>query len=183
MNLETRIIKESFGILIIASILSGLGGIGLEYIQKNLFTILPLLILFPALNSLVADFGAIFDSRYSVLLHQKKSSRLLKKHSKKDLIMILSITVLCGFYLATLSSVVAYLKGFPIDPTIFIKIILTALITSIILVLSQCLVSISAGKYFIKKKEDPDNLLIPLTASIAELGTMVIFSLVVYLLF
>lgn len=185
MNLETRIIKESFGVLIIASIVSALGGIGLQAVREKIFIILPFLILFPALNGMVGNFGTIFASRYTTMLHQNKISKkkfmntALKKHYK----LILKVSIIIAFYISTLSSVIALLKGFKFNPTLYLKILLVTITTTMFLVTLIALISIVAGKYFVKKKEDPDNLLIPITTSIADLGSMIVFSLLIYTLF
>jgi len=98
MKLERRILKESFGILILASILSSIGGIGLETVQEKIFLILPLLILLPALNGMVGNFGIIFSSRYTTLLYQKKlgKTRFMNKALKKHFLLVLFVSIICA---------------------------------------------------------------------------------------
>ncbi|MBI2507867.1 magnesium transporter [Candidatus Woesearchaeota archaeon] len=182
MNLERRILKESFGILILASILSSIGGIGLETIQEKIFLILPLLILLPALNGMVGNFGIIFSSRYTTLLYQKKlgKTKFINKALKKHFILVLLISIICAFYISTLSFAVSFLKGFEIEPLLYLKILIITILSAIILIFIIAAMTIIAGNYSIRKKEDPDNLLVPLTTSIADLGSMIIFSLLVY---
>jgi len=185
MNLETRIIKESLGILILASIISTLGGIGLEMVQKKILTTLPLLILFPALNNMVGGFGIAFSSRYTTLLQQKKlgKKKFMNKALREHFILILKVSAIAAFYISTLSLVVASLKEFTFNPFLYLKILAVTIITTISLVSLIAVISVLAGRYFIKKKEDPDNLLIPITTSIADLGSMIIFSLLIFILF
>lgn len=184
MNLEIKIIKESLGILILASIISTLGGIGLHAVQEKILMILPLLIIFPALNDMVGDFGITFASRYTTLLQQKKlgKKKFMNKALREHFLLILKIAMIAAFYISTLSLIIASLKGFKFDPLLYIKILIITIITTISLVLLIAFISIVAGKYFVKKKEDPDNLLIPITTSIADLGSMIIFSLLIYLI-
>ncbi len=182
MNLETKIIKESLGVLILASIISASGGIGLQVVREKIFMILPLLILFPALNGMVGNFGATFASRYTTLLYQKKlGKRKFMNKALKDLyFQVLKVSMIAAFYISTLSSIVSLLKGFEFNPVIYIKILFITVLTTAFLVTIISFISIVAGNYFVKKKEDPDNLLIPITTSVADLGSMLIFSLLVF---
>mgnify|MGYP001605524257 CR=1 FL=1 len=182
MNLETKIIKESLVVLILVSIISALGGIGIQIVKEKIFMILPLLILFPALNGMVGNFGAIFASRYTTLLYQKKLGRkkFMNKALKEVYFQVLKVSIIAAFYISTLSSVVSMIKGFEFDPLLYMKILIVTVLTTVFLVTIISLVSISAGGYFANKKEDPDNLLIPITTAIADFGTMIIFSLLVF---
>ncbi|MAG45434.1 MAG: hypothetical protein CMH63_01525 [Nanoarchaeota archaeon] len=185
MNLEHRILKESLGVLILASIISAFGGIGLEVVQDKIFVILPLLILFPALNGMVGNFGTIFASRYATLYHENKLSKkkFMNEALKKHYTRIVGISLIGAFYVSTLASLIAYMKGFGFAPLPYIKIVIITALTTFFLVSLIALIVIMAGNHFIKKKEDPDNTLIPITTSIADLGSMLIFSLLIYLLF
>jgi len=185
MKLEKRILKESLGVLILASILSSVGGIGLETIQEKIFSILPLLIILPALNGMVGNFGIIFSSRYTTLLYQKKlgKTKFMNKALKKHFFLLLLISIICAFYISTLSFVVSFIKGFTVDPFIYLKVLIVTIISAIILVFIVSAITVIAGNYSVKKKEDPDNILVPLTTSIADLGSMIIFSLLVFLFF
>jgi cation transporter-like permease len=185
MNLETKIIKESFGVLILASVISALGGVGLQAVREKILLILPLLILFPALNGMVGNFGTIFASHYTTMSHQNKlgKKKFMNKALKKHYKTLLKVSLIAAFYISTLSSVIALLKGFNFTPLLYTKILLITLITTACLVSLIAVVSVVAGNYFIKKKEDPDNLLIPITTSIADLGSMIIFSLLIFAFF
>ncbi len=185
MNLETRIIKESFGVLILASIISAFGGIGLQAVKEKVLVVLPLLILFPALNGMVGNFGAVFASRYTTLLHRNRigKKKFMNKALKEIYIQILKVSIISAFYISTLASVVSLLKGFKFNPVLYLKILFITTLTTIFLVTIISVISIIAGKYLVKKKEDPDNLLIPITTSIADLGTMIIFSLLIFFIF
>ena len=67
-----KIIHESVGILIIASVISTLGGIGLEALQSKLTWLVPIIIVLPALNDMIGDFGAIVASRFTTMLYKKE---------------------------------------------------------------------------------------------------------------
>ena len=72
MKLTTLIIKESILVLMFSSFISSTGGIGLQSVEERLVTILPLLVLFPAINDLTGDFGCIISSKFTTLLYLGK---------------------------------------------------------------------------------------------------------------
>jgi cation transporter-like permease len=178
------IIKESFKIVILASLLSSLGGIGLELIQEKLIAILPLLILFPALNNMIGNFGTIISANFTTLLFTNQLKAKWKSKKLKELLHNIAITAFfSAIALGTAASFIGFYKGFPLTTEIFFKILLIVLISTAILVSLICLISISAGFYYYHLKEDPDNVLIALSTSIADFGGMVIFSVLIHLLF
>jgi len=185
MKLIIKIIKESIKILILASILSSLGGVGLESINQKLVAMLPFLILFPALNNLIGNFGIIFSSRFTTLLYLGKVKKNIFKSSemRRLIISILIIAVVCTAYIAILSNVLAFLKGFSFSLNTFSKILIISILMAIILCIVLIFISTSIGFYLIKKKKDPDNFLIPITTSIADLGCMLMISASLYLFF
>lgn len=185
MGLTFKIVKESIKILILASVISSIGGIGLETIQKKLLLIVPLLILLPSLNDMIGDFGTIMSSKFTTLLYLGKiKERWWKSKELKTLIWILVIiSLISAIYIALLANLIAYWRGFEITTDITIKVILISILATLILVTAIISMSIIAGFIVYKKNEDPDNFLIPITTSIADLGSMLIFSGLIYLLF
>lgn len=178
------ILKESFRLVIIASTLSSIGGMGIQLIQDKLVAILPLLIIFPVLNDMVGNFGTIISANFTTLLftNQLKAkwrSKKLKELVKRLIIIALFSAVLLGL----LGSLIAYLKGFPLNTITVAKILIIIITCTLLLVSLICLISISAGFYYYHLKEDPDNKLIALSTSIADLGTMIVFSIMIQLLF
>lgn len=180
----TSILRESFRIVIIASTLSSLGGIGIELIQNKILGILPLLIIFPALNDMVGDFGTIISANFTTLLFTNQLKAKWRSRKLKELIRrLVIISLLSAIFLGLMGSLIAYYKGFPIDFITIAKILLIVITCTILLVSLISLISISAGFYYYHLKEDPDNKLIALSTSIADLGTMIVFSILIHLLF
>ncbi|MBU2639938.1 MAG: magnesium transporter [Nanoarchaeota archaeon] len=178
------IIKESLRIVILASLLSSIGGIGLELIQKKLIAILPLLIVFPALNNMIGNFGTIISANFTTLLFTKQLHAKWKSKKLKELLHQLAITAFfSSILLATIANLIAYYKGFPLTLDVFLKVLLIVTICVSILVTLICLISITAGFYYYHLNEDPDNVLIALATSIADLGALIIFSVLIYLIF
>jgi cation transporter-like permease len=181
-----KIVKESLKILILASILSSIGGIGLQWIEQDLFSILPLLILLPALNDLIGNFGTTISSKFTTMLFMGEIGKKSIWSSKKIhqiFGIITGVSLMAALYISILSYFISVLKGFPLDFLLLGKIIEISLISVMVLTVFIFFVSIAGGMYIYKKDEDPDNFLIPITTSIADLGSMLIFSILVSLFF
>jgi cation transporter-like permease len=182
----SEIIKDSLAILLLTSLLSSLGGFRLEEIKQHLFTIIPFLILIPALNDMVGDFGTILSSRVATALFMGKieprrwwKSVELKKLLRDTFAVVLIITL----YIALLANLLAILQGFAFTFTIFLKILLIATLTNLILFALLVSFAIIGGTKIFMRKEDPNNFLVPISTAVADLGTMVLFAALVILLF
>jgi cation transporter-like permease len=178
--------KESLKILVLTSILSSIGGFSLQMIQLKLIVIVPLLILIPALNEIIGGFGTIISSKFTSLLYMGKISSS-KWWRGKDIqhmfITIIPIAFISSLYIGILSSGIAYLKGFKLSLNIIFKIIQISIISTLVLVSVIFVISIVGGLYIYKKNQDPDNFLIPITTSVADLGSMLIFSVFIMIFF
>ncbi len=186
MRLFWKIITESVGMLLLASLLSTLGGFGIESIKQNLFILLPLLILMPALNDMTGDYGSIIASRFTTMLFLKhiKEKQWWRSHLLHRLLgEVLIIGTLSAIYIAVFASIIARFNGFAMSWDIFQRVLLIALFTTWLLVLVLFVVCVLGGFYVYKKKHDPDNYLIPLSTSLADLGSMLVLTLLVRVLF
>lgn len=180
------IIKESMRILILASILSSVGGIGLQSVQLMVVAIMPLLVMLPALTDMIGDFGTIVSSRFAVMLylgqiHRKNWWRSLRIRRLFRIIMV--IAIISAMYLGAVAVWISIAQGFAVTAALFLRIMEIALLATIMLVCIIFLVSVLGGFYIFSKKEDPNNFMIPITTSIADFGSLLIFSLLVGLLF
>ena len=68
-HVSSVIIKESFKMLVLAALLTSLGGLGIQGIKQNLILILPLLIILPALNAMVGNIGTVVSSKFTTALY------------------------------------------------------------------------------------------------------------------
>lgn len=180
-----QIFKESIGVLLFATILSLVAGLFLRGITDNLMMITPLIILLPALNGMVGNYGIIMVSKFTTALYENKVNAIVfntkfVKHLFKE---ILPIAILTAIYIAILATYIAYLKGFIFTIGTLWKIIAITLATTITLVLFEFVLSVIGGVYVYHKKMNPDDVLIPIITSIADLASIGIFSLLVILLF
>jgi len=184
-NVIYVIIKESLYILIITSLISAVGGFGLENLKDKFIVVLPLLIMFPVLNSLIGNYGIIFCSRYSAMMHEGRiqTHPLRCKEVQKLLFHLAIIGIFTAILAAIFSLVFASLRGYTLTPDITSKIILIAVINTIVVSSILVFLSIVVGNYIYRKKEDPNNFLIPVTTSAADLLNIGLLLLFVHLLF
>ncbi|MEM2933150.1 MAG: magnesium transporter [Candidatus Pacearchaeota archaeon] len=180
MKLFMKIVRESIFVLVIATLLSSIGGIALKSVEESLVTIVPLIIILPALNDMIGDFGIILVSRFATALYMNKKIKIVAKHLFKDVFLI---SLISAIYIAVIGTFFSLSKGFSFNAVFLLKMIVLTLMTTTGLVLINFLIAFFAGKYVYKKKIDPDDVLIPLTTSIADLGAMIILSLLVLWLF
>lgn len=183
-HVSSVIIRESIKVLILASIISSVGGVRIHSIQDSLLAIIPLLILLPALNNMIGSFGAIVSSKFTVLLYAGKADRLWKSSEVHTLFTtIMIIALISSVFLGILGYGLAILRGFAFDAAIFLKVLWIAMISSLILVAIIFFVSAITGLYIYSKQEDPSNFLIPIATSFSDLGSMVLFSVLVAVMF
>jgi mgtE-like transporter len=179
-NVPRTIIKESIKILLLASILSSFGGLALENIKLLFISITPLIILLPALNDMIGDYGTIISARFSTALHEGKVGKKWWRNNeiRKLLWQIIIIAVIT----ALLSSAIALIIS-QSSTTVAIRVLFVVLVDVLLLVSILAAVGMAAGLYFYRKGEDPNNFLIPISTSIADLGNMVILAALVLLIF
>ena len=184
-DVHVVIVKESLKILLLTSLISTIGGLSLYSVEKNLISIMPLLILLPALNGMIGNYGTIISSRFTTALYLGKiDKKWWHSGNLKELLHdVLKIGILSAAYISLLSSAAAYMRGFPVTDILVLKIMLLSLVCTILLITIVFLVSVTAGFYIYSKNEDPNNFLIPITTALGDLGNMTIFALMIRLLF
>ena len=184
-NVSKTIIKESIKILLLASFISSLGGLALEQVRSLFLSILPLLILLPSLNNMIGNYGTIISSRFSTMLYEGEIKRKWWKNlDLKKLFVQIGVMTIIG---AVLSSAIAigitYFSPGGISFATALKVFLIVVIDMLVLTNILFFVAIFAGIYIYKKKEDPNNFLIPITTSVADFANMAVLALLIILLF
>lgn len=179
-----KIIRESYKVLIISAILSIFGGISLRSIKSSIFTIIPLLIIFPALNDLIGDFSTIISSKFTTYLYLGKinEKKIWTKEMKKLLKLILYVSFFSTIYLIIFSIIVLYFNKKIFELNIWIKIFFISFLTVIFLILILFLISLNLGIYVYKKGMDPDNFLIPISTAIADFFTLLLFAVLIIII-
>lgn len=184
-HVAKTIIKESVKILLLASLISSFGGLALENIKVLFVSILPLVILLPSLNNMIGSYGTIISSRFSTMLHENKikGKPLKNKQVIKMFLQIVIVAIIAGLLSIMLSFVLSYFSGYQLTKATALKIMVVSLADILMLALLMFLVAVFAGLYFYRKKEDPDNFLIPLTTSVADFANMLILAALIVLFF
>lgn len=180
------IFKESIRILLFASVLSSIGGLAFENIKLIFTSIIPLIVLFPALNDMIGDYGGIISSKFSSMLHEGKIEGE-KWWKNKDIKILFAQVLVISLITAVLSSVISLVissfSSYSVNTGIALKIFLISIIDVTLLVTSLFFIAVYAGMYFFKEHEDPNNFLIPITTSLADFGNMMLLSILITLFF
>ena len=184
-NVPRTIVRESIKILVFASIISSFGGLALEQIKAVFISIMPLIILVPALNDMIGDYGIIVSSRFSSMLYEKGIKRVwwMDSELRRLFAQIIVIALLTAVISSAAALAISAFSGYAISTATAYKIFFIGIIDVALLVSVLFLIAIAAGIYFYKKGEDPNNFLIPITTSIADFGNMLILSGLVILFF
>lgn len=184
-SVPKTIIRESLKILLFASLVSSLGGLGLERLKTVIVSVLPLVIMMPVLNDMIGDFGSILASRFSTMLHENKIHQDWRrsKELKKLFCQILLISVFATLLSAVLAIIISRFASGTFDWLTAIKVLSVALIDVLILVFVLFSLSIYFGLHYFRKGEDPNNFLIPITTSVADFGNMMLLAVLVILMF
>lgn len=184
-NVPKTIIRESLKILLFTSLISSFGGLALEQIKVIFLSIFPLIVLLPALNDMIGDYGIIVSSRFSTLLHTGKiRGRWYKNNEVKKLFaQVFIVAILTALISSSIALSVSALSDHRINFEIASKIFLISIIDIVLIVSALFFLVISAGVYFYRKKEDPNNFLIPITTSVADFGNMLLLAFLTLILF
>ena len=180
-----KIIKESLKVLIVGSLLSSIGGLGLESVKDKFAMFLPLMIILPAMASMIGNAGIVLVSKITTFLalgkirHDNLNNRLVRKL----FFQLTFVFILTAIYATFLSIFVGMWKGFIFSWDFTLKMIFVVLATTLFIVFLVFCVALIGGRYAYKKKIDPDDLLIPITTSVADLGSFILFALLIFLVF
>lgn len=178
------IIKESLLILLFASAISSFGGFALERIKTLFVTIIPLIIMLPALNDMIGDYGSIISSRFATMLYKGKVKDWKNNQEIKKLYtQIIIISLLISSASAVISMIISGFSDYNVTLSVAAKLFFVVWLDVALLVTLLFIVSIIAGLYFFKKHEDPNNFLIPIATSIADFGNMLLLAMLVTVLF
>lgn len=189
-KLAYKIFRESIKILVVTSIINTLGGISLESIQDRLFVLLPFLILITPLNDFIGDLGTIMASKFTTYLYLGKITDRHWYHApvmRELMLKLMFIATFCGLYVSIGAFSIAAIKGFEhgllFSFFFLLRLVMGTLFTALLLLLILIFVTTIFGWYVYKKNQDPDNFLVPLTTSIADIGTMILFAATIHFLF
>jgi len=171
MKYFVKIFKESIIIVVISSLMGLISGSLLSSNEELLYTIPILLLILPALNSLIGDISTVLVSRLTTHLYIgtlppkiQKSERL-----KEDFYGLLITLLLSLVSLISLGYVIGGISGIEIvNPFLMILIIST---TVLLIFLIMFILLFTSAIYLFKRGNDPNNFLIPFVTSLADFLT------------
>ncbi len=160
----------------LASCISMIGGIGIEYTEAELLPIIPLVIALPALNTMVGDYATIIAA-HAGSPGEKKSTRkkLVKAIAKSTLVNIVGTIIL--------SIVLAQSRGYTSNDDFLLKfsVFVTLSVASIVSVMF--IITYTLDKILDKKKLNPDDVLIPIVTTITDVFMLGLIALAAKFLF
>ena len=181
-HLAGHIFKSSVKVLIFASVLSSLGGIGLQDVRGSFVTVLPLIIVLPALTDMIGDFGTLAATKFTTAVYLGKvQGRWWKsRYTYRLFTKLFLIALFAALYVSAASYALAMTQGFhPDNGRMLLKIAEITLLTTVSLFVLIFGVSAASCKWLIKRGYEPDNVLIPITTGVADFGALLLFSYLV----
>ncbi|MFW9990327.1 MAG: magnesium transporter, partial [Candidatus Odinarchaeota archaeon] len=173
-------IKESIIIVVISSLMGLIAGTLLSSNEEIFYTIPILLLIIPALNSLIGDISTVLVSRLTMHLYIGSLSPKIQKSErlKEDfyglfitLLLSLGSLVFLGYFLGIMSGI-EIVNPFLVIIIIFITILILFLIMFITLFIGAI--------FLFKRGKDPNNFLIPFLTSLADFLTP--FFLIIFII-
>ncbi|UCC20329.1 MAG: magnesium transporter [Promethearchaeota archaeon] len=163
--------KESIIIVILSSLIGLISGTLLSSNEELLSAIPIMLLIIPALNSLIGDISTVLVSRLTTHLYIgtippkiQKSDRL-----KEDFFGLLATLLLSLVALLFLGYFFGVISGVEIVNPLFMVVIITI---TILLIFILMFISLFFGAIFLfKRGKDPNNFLIPFVTSLADFLT------------
>ncbi|HEC38891.1 MAG TPA: hypothetical protein ENI29_11700 [bacterium] len=166
-----KIFKESIIIVIISSLIGLISGTLLSSNKALLITVPIMLLILPALNSLIGDISTVLVSRLTTHLYigtirprVRNSERL-----KEDFYGLLITLLLSLGALIFLGYLVSVISGIKIVNPLVISLIMC--ITVLLIFAMMFLLSFISAIVLFKRGMDPNNFLIPLITSLTDLLT------------
>lgn len=180
-----RFINDSFMIVLFATLISSLGGISLQSIEEEIYLVLPMLVIFPALNALMGNFSIIVSSKFTTFLYEGVfEDGFFKNKKMKQILFQLSVLgLILGLILSLGGILFSVVKERNFDIIYSLKVILTTLIVIEVVFPIMYLIIVSIGYLLYLKNKDPDDFLIPLSTAFADMLSMLCLSFFIILFF
>ncbi|MFX0023679.1 MAG: magnesium transporter [Candidatus Hermodarchaeota archaeon] len=157
--------------MIISSLIGLISGTLLSFSEDLLYTIPMMLLIIPALNSLIGDISTVLVSRLTTHLYIgtlppkiQKSKRLTEDFYGLIITLLLSLVALL---------IIGYIVGFTSGIRIVNPLLMIFIITiTILLIFFIMFFTLFIGAIFLYKRgKDPNNFLIPFVTSLADFLT------------
>lgn len=160
----------------LASSLSLIGGIGLEHISDRVLPLVPLIIAIPGLNDLVGDYASIIAAHAG----DPKEGRRTKRALARAIFKVIGVNIAA---IIILSFGGALLRGYDFDAAFIWKFVIFVAGSAILTVIFMFVVANILDAILKKKRVNPDELLIPVITSVADIVMLLLVTLAVLTIF
>ncbi len=160
----------------VASSLSLIGGIGIEMVNEELITIVPLLIALPALNSAVGDYATI------IAAHAGDPST--RARSRRELIKAVGITLSMSItFILVMSILLSLYRGYEFTGNTLVTFLLFVPVSMISVVILMFFITFFLDALLVRAKWNPDDVLIAVVTTISDIFMLGMIALAVQYLF
>jgi cation transporter-like permease len=160
----------------LASCISMIGGVGIEYVEADLFVIVPLVIALPALNTMVGDYATIIAAHAGSPGEGALSRRKLMLAVFKSTIVNIIGTVGLSLFIADKRGYETNF-GFVLTFMAFVALSVGAIVTIMFVI------TYSLDRLLEKKKLNPDDVLIPVVTTITDVFMLGLIAIAAKVLF
>ena len=171
MNYFTKIFKESIVIVVISSIIGLASGTFLSFNEEILYTLPILLLILPALNSLIGDISTVLVARLTTHLYVGTVPPKIQKTKRitDDFYGLLATLLFSFIILVFLGYIIGLMTGIKIINPILMILIL--FLTVLIIFMLMFILLFIGAIFLFKRGMDPNNFLIPFITSLADFLT------------
>jgi cation transporter-like permease len=159
-----------------ASSLSLLGGLGLEHVSDRILPLVPLIIAIPSLNDLVGDYGTIIAAHTGDPRERTKTHRQLALAIAK--VVGVNIVAIIG-----MSLLVAHSRGYILEASFMLRFVGFIVASIVIVVLFMFTLARLLDHFLRAWHINPDELLIPIITSVADIAMLSLVTLAVITIF
>lgn len=160
----------------LASCISMIGGIGIEFTEKDLLPIIPLVIALPALNTMVGDYATIIAAHAGNPAQLGKTRRKLVKSIAKSTVVNIVGTIILSLVLAARRGFVQQ-DGFLLTFTAFV-VVSVSVIVSVMFGITYLI-----DKILENHKLNPDDVLIPIVTTVTDVFMLGLIALAAKFIF
>lgn len=159
-----------------ASALSLIGGIGLEAVADKILPLVPLIIAIPGLNDLVGDYASIIAAHHGDPTESKRT----KGQLLGAIFKVVGFNIL---FLILLSLGLAYYRGYAFESDFIIKFSVFIALAIVLTIFVMFALAGTLEAILKNKKINPDELLIPIITSLADIVMLLFVALAVVTVF
>lgn len=159
-----------------ASSISLLGGLGLEAVSDKILPLIPLIVAVPALNDLVGDYATI------IAAHTGNPAERTHTHAElaKAILRVIGVNILA---VVTLSLLVAYGRGYILSGPFIVKFCVFVTVAIVLVVAFMFGAARLLDRLLLDRRINPDELLIPIITSLADITMLGLIALAVVTIF